>query len=52
MHPWRRLAASGALRDLEDLKSAEAVSERAASFILPDGKRPPDQLPLWKASPE
>jgi hypothetical protein len=45
-------AASGALRDLEDLKSAGAVSERAASFILLDGRRPPDQLPLWKASPE
>jgi putative DNA modification/repair radical SAM protein len=41
---WRR---QGALRDLADLKRAGAVAERAASFILLDGQRPPHQLPLW-----
>jgi predicted DNA-binding helix-hairpin-helix protein len=46
---WRR---QGALRELDHLKKAGAVAERAASFILLDGKRPPHQLPLWKAWPE
>jgi len=41
---WRR---EGALRDLVDLRRAGAVAERAASFILLDGQRPPHQLPLW-----
>jgi predicted DNA-binding helix-hairpin-helix protein len=41
---WRR---QGALRDLADLRRAGAVAERAASFILLDGQRPPHQLPLW-----
>jgi putative DNA modification/repair radical SAM protein len=42
---WRR---QGAFRELGDLKKAGAVAERAASYVLLDGKRPPHQLPLWE----
>jgi putative DNA modification/repair radical SAM protein len=45
---WRR---QGTLRGLVDLKKSGAVSERAASFILLDGTRPPHQLPLWETWP-
>jgi predicted DNA-binding helix-hairpin-helix protein len=45
---WRQ---QGALRELGDIKKAGAVAERAASFVLFDGKRPPHQLPLWQAWP-
>jgi predicted DNA-binding helix-hairpin-helix protein len=45
---WRQ---QGALRELGDIKKAGAVAERAASFVLLDGKRPPHQLPLWQAWP-
>jgi putative DNA modification/repair radical SAM protein len=45
---WRR---QGTLRDLEDVKRAGAVGERAASFLLLDGRRPPHQLPLWDEPP-
>ncbi len=41
---WRR---QGALRELADLRKAGAVTERAAPFILLDGRRPPHQLSLW-----
>ncbi len=46
---WRR---QGAIRELGDLKRAGAVAERASSFILLNGKRPPHQLPLWPSWPE
>jgi len=46
---WRR---QGAIRELGDLKRAGAVAERASSFILLNGKRPPHQLPLWASWPE
>jgi putative DNA modification/repair radical SAM protein len=45
---WRR---QGALRELGDLRKAGAVADRAASFVLLEGKRPPHQLPLWEAWP-
>jgi putative DNA modification/repair radical SAM protein len=45
---WRR---QGTLRELADLGKAGAVAQRAASFILLDGARPPHQLPLWDAWP-
>ncbi|MEJ2209475.1 MAG: radical SAM protein, partial [Anaerolineae bacterium] len=41
---WRR---QGTLRELEDVKRAGAVAERAAPYVLLDGRRPPHQLPLW-----
>lgn len=43
---WRR---QGTLRGLDDLSRAGAVAQRAASFVLLDGQRPPHQLPLWEA---
>ncbi|MGD8626724.1 MAG: radical SAM protein [Anaerolineae bacterium] len=46
---WRR---QGCLRELGDLKKAGAVAERAAPFLLLDGRRPPHQLPLWEEWPE
>jgi predicted DNA-binding helix-hairpin-helix protein len=46
---WRR---GGTFRELDDLKKAGAVAERAASYVLLDGKRPPHQLPLWEPWPE
>lgn len=45
---WRR---QGALRELEHLRRAGAVAERAAPYVLLDGKRPPHQLPLWEKWP-
>jgi putative DNA modification/repair radical SAM protein len=45
---WRR---EGVLRELGDLRKAGAVADRAASFVLLEGKRPPHQLPLWEAWP-
>jgi putative DNA modification/repair radical SAM protein len=45
---WRR---QGTLRELDDLRKAGAVAERAAPYILLDGKRPPHQLPLWEPWP-
>jgi putative DNA modification/repair radical SAM protein len=42
---WRR---QGALREMEDVKRAGAIAERAAPFLLLDGHRPPHQLPLWE----
>ncbi|MGD2207558.1 MAG: radical SAM protein [Anaerolineae bacterium] len=42
---WRR---QGTLRDLTDLGRAGAVADRAAPYVLLDGKRPPYQLPLWE----
>ncbi|MBN1658621.1 MAG: radical SAM protein [Anaerolineae bacterium] len=46
---WRR---GGRLRDLGDLKKAGAVAERAAPYLLLDGRRPPHQLPLWEEGTE
>jgi predicted DNA-binding helix-hairpin-helix protein len=46
---WRR---QGVLRELSTLARAGAVAERAAPFILLDGRRPPYQLSLWDAEPE
>jgi predicted DNA-binding helix-hairpin-helix protein len=43
---WRQ---QGALRELTDLRKAGAVAERAATYVLLDGKRPPHQLPLWES---
>jgi len=37
----------GCLRDLADLRALGAVADRAAPFVLLDGKRPPLQLSLW-----
>ena len=45
---WRR---EGALREMADLRNAGAVAERAAPFILLDGRQPPHQLPLWEVDP-
>jgi putative DNA modification/repair radical SAM protein len=45
---WRR---QGALRELSHLGKAGAVANRAASYVLLDGQRPPHQLPLWKVWP-
>ncbi len=42
---WRR---QGTLRHLDDVGRAGAVAERAAPFLLLDGRRPPHQLPLWE----
>jgi predicted DNA-binding helix-hairpin-helix protein len=43
---WRR---QGTLRELGDLSKAGAMAERAAPYVLLDGKRPHHQLPLWPA---
>jgi putative DNA modification/repair radical SAM protein len=45
---WRR---SGRLQELGDLARAGAVAERAAPYILLDGRVPPHQLPLWTEPP-
>ena len=45
---WRRL---GALQELSDLARAGAVAERAAPYILLNGRQPPHQLPLWTDPP-
>jgi predicted DNA-binding helix-hairpin-helix protein len=36
------------LRDLSDLRALGAVAERAAPYVLLDGKRAPRQLRLWE----
>jgi predicted DNA-binding helix-hairpin-helix protein len=41
---WRR---QGSLRTLADLRKAGAAAERAAPFVILDGRRPPEQLTLW-----
>ncbi|MFC2030476.1 radical SAM protein [Chloroflexota bacterium] len=46
---WRR---QGTLRELEHVKRAGGVAERAAPYILLDGKRPPHQLTYWDEWPE
>jgi predicted DNA-binding helix-hairpin-helix protein len=46
---WRR---QGALRELSSLSLAGGVAERAAPFVLLDGRRPPYQLPLWEEEPK
>jgi len=46
---WRR---QGVLRDLTDLIKAGAVAERAAPYVLLDGRQPPHQLELWEEWPE
>ena len=46
---WR---GQGKLRELADLKKAGAAAERAAPYVLLDGKQPPHQLPLWEDWPE
>jgi len=45
----RLLAArhQGTLHDLADLRKLRIVAQRAAPFILLDGRRPPRQLTLW-----
>jgi predicted DNA-binding helix-hairpin-helix protein len=45
----RLLAArrQGRLRDLGDLRQLGIAANRAAPFILLDGRRPPHQLALW-----
>jgi len=42
---WRK---QGALRDLRHLAEAGADADRAAPFILLDGRRPSFQMPLWE----
>ncbi len=37
----------GRIRTLRDLKQLGADADRAAPYVLLDGKRPPYQLPLW-----
>jgi len=37
----------GRLRDLAELRALGAVADRAAPFVLLDGRRPPLQLNLW-----
>ena len=46
---WRivKCRRDGKLRSLKDLKVLGSVAQRAAPFILLDGKRPPFQLGLW-----
>ncbi len=45
---WRR---EGTLQQLADLEKAGAVVQRAAPYILLNGKRPPHQLSLWEVEP-
>lgn len=42
---------TGRVRTLRDLKQLGAEADRAAPFVLLDGKRPPYQLPLWDTRP-
>lgn len=37
----------GCLRDLSDLRALGAIADRAAPFVLLNGKRPPHQLSFW-----
>jgi putative DNA modification/repair radical SAM protein len=43
-----RLRERGKFRELSDLRSVGAIPQRAAPFVLLDGRRPPYQLPLWE----
>jgi predicted DNA-binding helix-hairpin-helix protein len=43
-----RARGQGRLRDLSDLRALGAVAERAAPYVLLDGKRAPRQLRLWE----
>ena len=45
---WRR---QGTLQELADLGKAGGIAERAAGYILLNGRRPPFQLPLWEDHP-
>jgi predicted DNA-binding helix-hairpin-helix protein len=42
-----QLRREGKMHCLEDLRAVGAVAPRAAPFILLNGRRPPQQLPLW-----
>jgi predicted DNA-binding helix-hairpin-helix protein len=42
-----RARRQGRVRDLGDLRTLGAVADRAAPFVLLDGKRPPRQLAFW-----
>jgi len=46
-----KLRRQGAFRSLQDLRQVGAVAQRAAAFVLLDGRRPPVQLSLWGAAP-
>jgi hypothetical protein len=37
----------GKVHCIEDLRAVGAVTQRAAPFILLNGRRPPQQLALW-----
>ncbi len=43
-----RLRKRGKFRELSDLRAVGALPQRAAPFVLLDGRRPPYQLPLWE----
>lgn len=43
-----RARRQGRLNDLADLRALGAVAERAAPFVLLNGRRPPQQLSLWE----
>ena len=43
-----RLRKRGKFRELSDLRRVGAIPQRAAPFVLLDGRRPPYQLPLWE----
>jgi predicted DNA-binding helix-hairpin-helix protein len=42
-----RARRQGRVRELGDLRALGAVADRAAPFVLLDGKRPPRQLAFW-----
>ena len=42
-----RMRREGKVRSMEDLRTIGAVTQRAAPFILLNGRRPPQQLALW-----
>jgi len=42
-----RARRQGRLNELADLRALGAVAERAAPFVLLNGRRPPQQLSLW-----
>ncbi|MBC7250992.1 MAG: putative DNA modification/repair radical SAM protein [Anaerolineae bacterium] len=42
-----RLRKRGKFRELSDLRRVGAIPQRAAPFVLLDGRRPAYQLPLW-----
>ena len=45
-----KVRSKGRVRTLRDLKQLGAEADRAAPFILLDGKRPPYQLPMWDSA--